>query len=90
MDFFNSLSLDLKVVVVGIAGCVLLALFSGNRRNEKRYMLVLALLAAGGVYRFMHTVGNDQAQTRAAANATTPVVVTPPPKHVPLSSTSGK
>ena len=89
MDFFNSLSLDLKMLVVGIAGCALLALFSGNPKTEKRYVLVLALLAIGGVYRFMHMPGSDQAETRAAAS-TGSGFVTPPPKHVPLVSTSAK
>jgi uncharacterized membrane protein YjjB (DUF3815 family) len=89
MDFFNSLSLDLKMLVVGIAGCTLLALFSGNPKTEKRYVLVLALLAAGGVYRFLHTSGSDQAETSAAAS-TASGVVTPPPKQVPLVSTSAK
>ena len=48
MDFFNSLTLDLKMLVVAIAGCALLALFSGNQKAEKRYMLVFAVLAAVG------------------------------------------
>jgi hypothetical protein len=89
MDFFNSLSLDLKMLAVAIAGCALLAVFSGNPKTEKRYILVLALLAAGGVYRFNHTAGNDQAEARAAASIASQAV-TPPPKHVPLVSTSAK
>ncbi|MDB5859538.1 MAG: hypothetical protein JWQ76_3227 [Ramlibacter sp.] len=89
MDFFNSLSLDLKMLAVGIAGCALLALFSGNPKTEKRYVLVLALLAAGGIYRFTHTAGTDQAGTSAAASHAS-LVATPPPKHVPLVSTSAK
>jgi hypothetical protein len=89
MDFFNSLTLDLKMLAIGIAGCALLALLSGNPRNEKRYVLVLALLAAGGVYRFNQTVGNDQAEARAAARSPSPVT-TPAAKRAPLTSTSGK
>ena len=50
MDFFNSLTLDLKMLVVGIAGCLLLVLFSGNRKAEQRYMLVLTVLVAAGVW----------------------------------------
>ena len=89
MEFFNSLTLDLKILAVGIIGAALLALLSGNARNEKRYVLVLALLTAGAVYRFNETAGNDQAKTNAAARSA-PRVVTPPPKHVPLVSTSEK
>ena len=88
MDFFNSLTLDLKMLVVGIAGCALLALFSGNPKTEKRYVLVMALLAIGGVYRFTHAPGYDQAEARVAASASG--ATTPPPKHVPLVSTSAK
>ena len=90
MDFFNSLSLDLKMLVVGIAGCALLALFSGNPKAEKRYVLVLALLAIGGVYRFTHMPGHDLAEANAAASAAARAATTPPPKHVPLVSTSAK
>ena len=86
MDFFNSLSLDLKMLVVGIAGCALLALFSGNPKTERKYLLVLALLAAGGVYRFMHTTGHDPADNSASVSR----AVTPPPKQAPLVSTSAK
>ena len=89
MDFFNSLSLDLQMMAVGIAGCALLALFSGNPKTEKKYLFVLALLAAGGIYRFMHTTGNYQAETSAAASASSHVA-TAPPKSVPLVSTSAK
>jgi len=89
MDFFNSLTLDLKLLVVGIAGCALLALFSGNPKTEKRYVLVLALLAIAGVYRFTHTVVDEPPEMRAATNSPTPVV-TPSAKHVPLASTSAK
>ena len=90
MDFFNSLSLDLKIVAVGIAGFALLALFSGNPKNEKRYLLVLALLAAGGIYRFNQTTAaQEQAAASAAVNAAGQAV-TPPPKRVPLVSTSAK
>jgi hypothetical protein len=89
MDFFNSLTLDLKMLVVGIAGCVLLALFSGNRKAEKRYMVVLAVLAAAGVYRFTQIPGNDDAQ-RSAATRPAPPVTPAPAKQTPLVSTSAK
>ena len=86
MDFFHSLSLDLKVLVVAIAGFALLALFSGNRKAEKRYLAVLAVLAAVGAYRFTHMPGAEQAE----ASSTTTTVVKASGKHVPLVSTSAK
>lgn len=89
MDFFHSLSLDLKMLVVGIAGFALLALFSGDRRNEKRYLVVLAVLAAVGVYRFNHGGAGAPAELDAAA-APAKHFVKVVPKHVPLASTSAK
>jgi len=85
MDFFHSLPLDLKLMVVGIAGFAALALFSGNRHAEKRYVLVLAVLAAVGVYRFNHTVGAGQPQLSETQPA-----VTVAGKPAPLVSTSAK
>lgn len=87
MDFFHSLTLDLKVLVVGIAGCALLALFSGSQKAEKRYMAVLAVLAAAGVYRFTQIQGDDPAQLNAATRSATQSKVVPT-KHTPLVSTS--
>ena len=87
MQFFNSLTLDLKIIVVGIAGAALLALFSGNRKSEKRYVVVLAVLAAAGVYRFTHMPGELQ-DVRSTAESSPPHIVTAPPKKVPLVSTS--
>ncbi len=89
MDFFNSLTLDLKILVVAIVGCTLLALVSGNANTEKRYLIVLALLAAAGVYRFTRTAGEGPAGLSAAESSATQVV-TAPPKHVPLASTSAR
>ena len=89
MDFFNSLTLDLKMLVVGIAGCTLLALFSGNKKSEKRYMVVLVLLAATGVYRFTQFSGHEGGQTSAAAR-TVPRAALAPTQHTPLVSTSAK
>src|SRR4051812_14278623 len=75
MEFFNSLSLDLKMVVVAIAGCTLLALFSGKAKTEKKYVLVLALLSIFGVYRFTPSpVAVAPAETRLAANRASQVV----------------
>jgi hypothetical protein len=89
MDFFNSLTLDLKMLLVGIAGCTLLALFSGNSKAEKRYVLVLTVLVAAGIYRFNQVAGNDAAQRSAAARPV-PHAAIAPPKHTPLVSTSAK
>lgn len=87
MDFFNSLTLDLKFLAVGIAGFALLALFSGNRSSERRYLVVLAVLAAAGVYRFKQV--DHAAEASVAANA--PVSIGKvQAKHVPLVSTSAK
>jgi hypothetical protein len=88
MGFFNSLPLDLKLLLIGIAGCVLLALFSTNAKTEKRYTFVLVLLTAAGVYRFTRPAHED-IEARATA---VPVshVVTAPAKHVPLVSTTAK
>lgn len=86
MDFFNSLTLDLKMLVVGIAGCVLLALFSGNRKAEKRYMVVLTVLVAVGVYRFTQLPGHGDAGT----SASTPSGPLVPAKRTPIVSTSAK
>ena len=89
MEFFNSLTLDLKLIVVGIAACILLSLFSANRNADKRYVVVLVVLSAVGVWRFMHTQGEDQAD-RNVAQGPAPHVVKVAPKHVPLESTSAK
>lgn len=88
MDFFNSLTLDLKILAVAIAGCALLALFTGNRKSEKRYMIVFAVLAAAGVYRFSQLPGDDPAQRSATTSSATPVTVAPQRK--PLVSTHAK
>jgi hypothetical protein len=89
MDFFNSLSLDLKMLVVAIAGSALLALFSGNHKAEKRYMVVFAVLAAIGVYRFTNVAPADPA-TRSAAMRAAPAASAVPAKAAPLVSSSGK
>jgi hypothetical protein len=88
MDFFNSLTLDLKILVVAIAGCALLALFTGNRKAEKRYMIVFAVLAAAGVYRFTQLPGDDPSHRSVGTPSATPVTAAPPRK--PLVSTFAK
>ncbi|HEY1229580.1 MAG TPA: hypothetical protein VGF26_19915 [Ramlibacter sp.] len=89
MDFFNSLTLDLKMLVVAIAGTTLLAMFSGNHKSEKRYVLLLAVLGAVGVYRITHMPYDEQG-ARLAAQTTMPQPVTVAPKPVPLVSTSAR
>ncbi|MEJ5990277.1 hypothetical protein WG902_09785 [Ramlibacter sp. PS3R-8] len=89
MDFFNSLTLDLKLLVAGIVGCALLALFAGNQKTEKRYMIVFAVLAAAGIYRFTHLPGDGQPQ-RSAATPSAPQAVPVAPQHKPLVSTFAK
>ena len=89
MDFFNSLTLDLKLLVVGMAGCALMGLFASNQKAEKRALIVFAILAAAGVYRFTHLPGDQQAAKRAVVTSvpqSTPVA----PKHKPLESTFAK
>jgi hypothetical protein len=90
MDFFHSLTLDLKILVVGIAGCTLLALLSGNHKAERRYLAVLVVLAVVGVYRFSQLSGDDAAQKSAAAAPPAQRAVTAPPPRTPLVSTFAK
>lgn len=89
MEFFNSLTLDLRLLVVAIAGCVLLALFSGNHKSEKRYMVALAILAAVGVYRFTQVTPADP-EPRSAATRVAPPAAVAPAKQAPLQSTSAR
>lgn len=83
MDFFNSLTPDLKLLVVGMAGCAFLALFTGNQKTEKRYMIVFTVLAAASVYRFTHLPGDE----RSVATPSTPHSVPAAAKPKPLVST---
>jgi len=87
MDFFNTLTLDMKLIIVGIAGCVILALFSGNKSAEKRYLVALVVLSVAGFYRFTHLPGETAVEARAAATPA-PHFIKSEPKHVPLESTA--
>lgn len=87
MEFFNSLTLDLKILVVAIAGCALLALFSGNRNSEKRYMAVLAVLTAVTVFRFMHM---EPVEKSAVASNTSQHVMKAREEHKPIESTAAR
>lgn len=64
MDFFNSLTLDVKALVVCALGAALLAVFTGDKKREKQYILVLAVLAMVAIFRFNHT---QQASEEAPA-----------------------
>lgn len=86
MAFFQSLPLDLKMLFGGVVLFALLALFSGNRKAERNYLVVLAVLAAIGFYRFEQT----SAAETSAAPASTKQFVTSTPKHTPLQSTFAK
>ena len=89
MDFFNSLTLDLKLMVAAMVGCTLLAIFTGNQKTEKRYMVVFAVLVAASIYRYNHLPGDDQAR-KSAATGPVPHSVPAAPKHRPLESTSAR
>ena len=85
MDFFNTLTLDLKILAVAMVGFAVLALFSGNRTSEKRYMVILAVLTAIGVYRFMHF---EQADQSTVASSTPQHLMKARDQHKPLESTA--
>jgi len=87
MEFFHSLTLDLKLLAAGIMGCALLALFSGSRNAEKRYLLVLVVLSVAGAYRYTHLPDRDKGGLAAAEPVHYEKM---PDKHVPLVSTSSK
>lgn len=82
MEFFQSLPLEIKVVFGAFVAVGLLALFSHNHRTEKYYVVVLVLLAAGGLYRYQSTKPVEKA---VIAEEPRPAV-TPPPAHRPLES----
>ena len=72
MDFFNSLTLDIKALVVCAIGASLLAVFTGNKKREKQYILVLAVLAMVAIFRFNHTQqASDDGRPRLSAASTT-------------------
>lgn len=89
MDFLRSLPLDLQIVAGLIVACVVLALFSGNQKAEKRYVLALVVLGAAGVYRFNEVSAEDPSRTNVATRSAQQPV-TPPPVHKPLVSTSAR
>ena len=54
MDFFNSLSLDVKMLVVAGIGALLMALAATDKKKEKRYTLVMAVLLLAATVRYSH------------------------------------
>lgn len=72
MDFFNTLSIDVKVLVVCALGAALLAVFTGDRKREKQYILVLAIIAMVAIFRFNQT---QQAAEQSAAKVASPATV---------------
>jgi hypothetical protein len=86
MDFLRSLPLDLQILAAAMVGCIVLALFSGNQKAEKRYVLALVVLAAAGTYRFTQDSADDASRS-SVATPSAPRSVTPPPAHKPLVST---
>lgn len=72
MEFFNTLSIDVKVLVVCALGAALLAVFTGDRKREKQYILVLAILAMVAIFRFNQV---QQAAEQAAAKGPSPATL---------------
>ena len=72
MAFFQSLPLEIKIIFGAFVAVALLTLFSHNHRNEKYYVVVLVLLAAGGVYRYQTTKPVEKAVVKEPRPAVTP------------------
>lgn len=54
MEFFNSLSTDVKMLVVAGIGALLMALAATDKKKEKRYTLVMAVLLLAATVRYSH------------------------------------
>lgn len=54
MDFFNSLSIDVKMLVVGGIGALLMAFAATDKKKEKRYTLVMTVLFLAAAVRYSH------------------------------------
>ena len=55
MAFFQSLPLEIKIILGAFVAVALVAMFSHNHKIEKYCMMALVVLAAGGVYRYQAT-----------------------------------
>ena len=86
MAFFQSLPLDVKILLGAFVALGLVYMFSHNHKTQKYYVVVLALLAVGGLYRYQTTkpIENTVAQEEHRP------VVKASPTHTPLASTAGK
>ncbi len=52
VEFFNSLSIDLKLLVVTGVGAMLMALAATDKKKEKRYALLMTLLLLAATVRY--------------------------------------
>jgi len=86
MEFFHSLTIDVKLLIAAMVGVVLLALFSSNQKAEKRCLVMLALLAVAGVYRYQ----SSNTTPSIAAEPSAQRIVTASPVRKPIVSTSAK
>jgi hypothetical protein len=86
MAFFQALPIDVKVLLGAFVALALLHFFSHNQRMQKYYVVVLVLLAVGGVYRYQVTKPVEQTIAEEEPG--------PAPKtssaRTPLASTAGK
>ena len=81
MEFFQALPLEIKVVLGAIVAVAVLAVFNHNRQADKYYVIVLVLLAAGGVYRYQSTKPVEKAVIEEQHRG--PVTT---PEHRPLQT----
>lgn len=86
MAFFQSLPLDIKVLVAAFVALCLLHFFSNNQKTQKFCVVVLVLLAVGGVYRYQATRPPEKALAQEEPIA--PVTTTS--SRAPIVSTAGK
>ena len=71
MDFFYSLSLDIRVLVVCGLGAAVLAVFTPDKKKEKRYILAFTVLMFVTLVRFNHATATaaEKPATQTAAVA---------------------
>jgi hypothetical protein len=86
MTFFQSLPLDVKVLLGAFVALGLVHFFSHNHKTQKYYAVILVLLAAGGLYRYQTTKPIEK--TIAEQEHLPAVMATP--ARTPLVSTAGK
>jgi hypothetical protein len=84
MAFFQSLPVDVKVLLGLFVVVGLVAFFTHNHKTEKYYLVALVLLGAGGFYRYQST---KPVENTVAVEEPRPQM-TPTPVRKPLQSTS--